>query len=123
MNQQKCPRCGKEFNVVHIYMNDEGELKTRCGNCGIELVPEKAVELSDEQSKRCDEIYQLIYQTCCVVTENDQLRYGDVWVQKLTDAFIRSIMTCQELSTKIVRFPYVETDQDGSQRIEEYLKY
>lgn len=122
MNIQRCPKCQKEFNVVRTFTNGEGELRTACGNCGVTLVPEVEVELTDDQVARCDEIYQSVYDCIKIITENPDLKYDISYIGDITETLVLEILKHPAIPDKAIHFPGVVTDEpSGSQHIEELV--
>ena len=122
MNRQKCPKCGGEFNIVRTFANESGELRTTCGNCGVTLVPEAEVEITEKQSERCDQINRAVYDCIKVITENPDMKYDMNVIGDITDTLISAIIAHPGISDKAVHYPGVVTDSaEGSQHIEELV--
>lgn len=77
---------------------------------------EEELELTDAQADRNDEIYESVFETCKVLTENPDLEWDMAFIGEIAD-FAASLLTEHGIK---VRFPSVVTEEDGSQYIEEY---
>ncbi len=75
-------------------------------------------ELSDEQSARCDEIYNAVYEMCKIVAGDEELEWDMYYIGKIAE------LTANMMVNKgyKVRFPATVTEEDGSQHIEEYYE-
>lgn len=75
-------------------------------------------ELSDEQSARCDEIYNAVYEMCKVVAGDEKLEWDMYYLGEIAE------LTANMMVNKgyRVRFPAIVTKEDGTQRIEEFFK-
>lgn len=74
------------------------------------------LEISDEQSARCDEIYNAVYEMCKCFTENENLEWDMAYIGEIAEFAANTLV----LHGEKVRFPAVVTNQDGSQYIEEF---
>lgn len=76
------------------------------------------LELSDEQSARCDEIYNAVYEMCKVVAGDEELEWDMHYIGEIAE------MTAKMMSDRgyKVRFPAIVTEEDGTQHIEEYYE-
>lgn len=75
-------------------------------------------ELSDEQSARCDEIYNAVYEMCKVVVGDEELEWDMHYLGEIAE-LAANMMVNRGYK---VRFPAIVTEEDGSQHIEEYYK-
>lgn len=75
-------------------------------------------ELSDEQSARCDEIYNAVYEMCKVVAEDEKLEWDMYYIGEIAE-LTANMMVGRGYK---VRFPSNVTEEDGSQHIEEYYE-
>lgn len=75
-------------------------------------------ELSDEQSARCNEIYNTAYELCKVMTEDENLEWDMHYLGEIAEAAADMMVK----KGYRVRFPAVVTEKDGRQHIEEYYK-
>lgn len=75
-------------------------------------------ELSDEQSARCDEIYNAVHEMCKVVAGDEELEWDMNYIGEIAE-LAADMMANRGYK---VRFPAVVMEEDGSQRIEEYYK-
>lgn len=75
-------------------------------------------ELSDEQSGRCDEIYNAIYEMCKVVADNEELEWDMYYIGEIAELAANMMVN---MGYK-VRFPAIVTEDDGYQYIEEYYE-
>lgn len=75
-------------------------------------------ELSDEQSTRCDEIYNAVYEMCKVVAGDEELEWDMYYIGEIAE-LAANMMVNRGYK---VRFPAIVTEEDGSQHIEEYYE-
>lgn len=75
-------------------------------------------ELSDEQSARCDEIYNAVYEMCKVVADDEELEWDMYYLGEIAE-LAANIMVNRGYR---VRFPAIVTETDGSQYVEEYYE-
>ena len=75
-------------------------------------------ELSDEQSARCDEIYNAVYEMCKVVVGDEELEWDMHYLGEIAE-LAANMMVNRGYK---VRFPAIVTEEDGSQHIEEYYE-
>lgn len=75
-------------------------------------------ELSDEQSARCDEIYNAVYEMCKVVAGDEELEWDMYYIGEIAE-LAANMMVSKGYK---VRFPAIVTEKDGSQHIEEYYE-
>lgn len=75
-------------------------------------------ELSDEQSERCEEIYNAVYEMCKVVAGDRELEWDMYYIGEIAE------LTANMMVNKgyKVHFPAIVTEEDGSQHIEEYYE-
>lgn len=76
------------------------------------------LELSEEQIERNDEIYNAVYDMCKVVCENEELEWDMHYIGEIAELAAHLLVERGEK----VRFPSVVTENDGTQRIEDYYK-
>lgn len=75
-------------------------------------------ELSDEQSARCDEIYNAVYEMCKVVAGDEELEWDMYYIGEIAE-LTANMMVNRGYK---VRFPAIVTEEDGFQHIEEYYE-
>jgi hypothetical protein len=75
-------------------------------------------ELSDEQSARCDEIYNAVYEMCKVVAGDENLEWDMYYLGEIAE-LAANMMVGRGYK---VRFPAIVTEEDGSLHIEEYYE-
>lgn len=75
-------------------------------------------ELSDEQSARCDEIYNAVYKMCKVIAGDEELEWDMYYIGEIAE-LAANMMVNRGYK---VRFPAIVTEEDGSQHIEEYYE-
>lgn len=75
-------------------------------------------ELSDEQSARCDEIYNAVYEMCKVVADDKELEWDMYCIGEIAEMAANMMIN----RGYKVRFPAIVTEEDGSQHIEEYYE-
>lgn len=75
-------------------------------------------ELSDEQSARCDEIYNAVFEMCKVVADDEKLEWDMYYIGEIAELAANMMV----LKGYKVRFPAIVTDEDGTQHIEEYYE-
>ena len=75
-------------------------------------------ELSDEQSARCDEIYNAVYEMCKVIAGDEELEWDMYYIGEIAE-LVANMMVNRGYK---VRFPAIVTEEDGSQHIEEYYE-
>lgn len=75
-------------------------------------------ELSDEQSERCDEIYNAVYEMCKVIAGDEELEWDMYYIGEIAE-LAANMMVNRGYK---VRFPAIVTEEDGSQHIEEYYE-
>lgn len=75
-------------------------------------------ELSDEQSVRCDEIYNAVYEMCKVVTGDEELEWDMYYIGEIAE-LAANMMVNRGYK---VRFPAIVTEEDGTRHIEEYYE-
>lgn len=75
-------------------------------------------ELSDEQSARCDEIYNAVYEMCKVVAGDETLEWDMHYIGEIAE-LAANMMVNRGYK---VRFPAIVTEEDGFQHIEEYYE-
>lgn len=74
--------------------------------------------LSDEQSSRCDEIYNAVYEMCKVVADDEKLEWDMYYLGEIAELATNMMMN----RGYKVWFPAIVTEEDGFQHIEEYYK-
>lgn len=115
MKHINCTNCNKEFPLVRTFA-DVDKLFGVCSHCGASVFTDEEVELSDEQAKRCDEVYEAVLEMCKELVEDPDLEYDMAFIGEITEFAANTLI---KFGNK-VHFPAVVTDQDGSQHIEEY---
>lgn len=91
----------KKFEPFHIVENKGTEL-----------------ELEDEDLEFLDTVYNSIYDTCKLFTENENLEYDMGYIGYIADTM------ASELAERgnTVKYPAVVTEENGNQYIEKYLR-
>lgn len=69
------------------------------------------IELSDEQSARCDEVYDAVYEMCKILCEEPELEWDMAYIGEIADVAADVLVR----AGKQVRFPAVVTAKDGTQ--------
>ena len=116
MSTLVCSNCEKEFRVVKTYFNVQGYFAV-CPTCGmIADASDIEVELSEEEAKQCDKIYNAVYVLCQAVTGTDY-PYGAYPVSAIAEKVTKMLAS----DGSRVNFPAVVTKKDGSQYVRKYV--
>lgn len=75
-------------------------------------------ELSNEQSARCDEIYNAVYEMCKVVVEDENLEWDMYYLGEIAELAANMMVN----KGYRVRFPAITEDENGKQYVEEYYE-
>ena len=73
-------------------------------------------ELSPEQIERIDDIHNIVFELCLTMTENEDLEWDMEFIGPIADAAHDILEKCGHR----VRYPSIVTDEDGSERTEDY---
>lgn len=76
------------------------------------------MELTNEQIKRQDEIYNGVFELCKIMSENQELEWNMSFIGEIADC-AESILTAHGIK---VRFPSIVINSDGSAHVEEYAE-
>ena len=107
-----CPSSPREL------LDDAESIKKMCEELAEELDKILYPELSDEQTARCDEIYNAFYGMCKVLTEDENLEWDMHYIGEIAElaANLLLLRGCK------IHFPSVVTYENGKQHVEEYYE-
>ena len=107
-----CPSSLREL------LDDAESIKKMCEELAEELDKILYPELSDEQTARCDEIYNAVYGMCKVLAEDENLEWDMHYIGEIAElaANLLLLRGCK------IHFPSVVTYENGRQRVKEYYE-
>lgn len=112
-----CPSCSHVFPLRKTFVDELG-LHTVCPKCEASFDVDEEVELGDSQIERNDEVYDAVFQMCKTLTNNPDLEWGMGFIGDIAEY---AATTLAQHGRK-VWFPYVVTEEDGSQHVEDYYE-
>lgn len=103
---------------IRELIDDADSIKNMCEKLLDALERVGVAELTDAQSERIDEIYNMVYEMCKVMTEDENLEWDMYYLGEIAELVAKMMV---EKGYK-VRFPAIVDGEDGKQRVEEYYE-